>query len=87
MNQLRTTALVRMMRSYLDLDDDSPDEGDIRFEDLRNVNEWDASKSLRAKRCRPIIGDQLRIFTKQIKIDDTQSKWVSRNLNEDGSCS
>ena len=37
--------LVRMMRSYLDLDDDSPYEGDIRFEDLRNVNEWDARRS------------------------------------------
>ena len=36
---------VRMMRSYLDLDDDSPDEGDIRFEDMRKVNEWDARRS------------------------------------------
>ena len=37
--------LVRMMRSYVDLDDDSPYERDIRFEDLRNVNEWDARRS------------------------------------------
>ena len=37
--------LVRMMRSCLDLDDDSPDEGDTRFEDMRKGNEKYARRS------------------------------------------